>query len=231
MQPESIHAEDLQNSRIETIFYITLLITVVHSGFIIWDTGTMALHRANDIVATGYMSTLYLAFLTAYAGYKEFVRWLKPAKAANPEETEEVIPQSSVLRYRRGELIVIFWVLLLILGITMYQLKVIERLPQELYRTAMQAVGIWLGTMASKGLSQRKKRKDLDALDDDSKFEKVILKHIEANGFVDNASCQQITGLDRNRAYRVLKKLADDGKVKVDSGTTRGVRYSSNGQA
>jgi len=134
------------------------------------------------------------------------------------------VPQSQVLRYRRGEIIVIFWVLLLLLGISLYQLQLIARLPQELYRTAMQAVSIWLGTMASKGLYGRKKRKDSDALDDDTKYELAIMKHIEANGFVDNTSCQAITGLDRNRAYRLLRKLASDGKLEVEGGT-KGARY------
>ncbi|MFH1368047.1 MAG: hypothetical protein ABII64_02845 [Elusimicrobiota bacterium] len=219
-----ITPQNLQDSRIETIFYVTLLITVVHSGFIIWDTGNMALRRANEIVATGYMSTLYLAFLGAYAGYKEFVRWIKPAKTLTTEDEDVLIPKSQVLRYRRGEIIVVFWVLLLMTGISLFQLKLIERLPQELYRTAMQAVGIWLGTMASKGLSQRKKRKDSELLDDDLKYEQVILKHIGTTGFVDNASCQEITGLDRNRAYRLLRKLASDGKLKTEGGT-KGARY------
>ena len=42
---------------------------------------------------------------------------------------------------------------------------------------------------------------------------------------IDNASCQEITGLDRNRAYRLLRQLATDGKLKSE-GSTKSSKYT-----
>jgi hypothetical protein len=143
-----VHANDLQNVRLEIIFYITLLITAVQAGYILWDIITMipggvrlfGLSGPNTIVAISEISTVYLGFLAAYAGYKEFLRWTDTAKP----ETDR-IPQEQVLRFKRGEIIVVFWILLLLMAMVLKAQHLIGRLPNELERVAFQAAGVLLG--------------------------------------------------------------------------------------
>jgi hypothetical protein len=77
-----VSAGDLHNSRIEAIFYITLVITCIQAGYILWDLVSLVpgsdvllgLEGPNTRTASPYMSALYLIFLGLYAGYKEFRR-------------------------------------------------------------------------------------------------------------------------------------------------------------
>ena len=209
----------------ETVFYLTLLVTVVQAGFILWDLAAMlpgfgalvGLKEPNKIQTSSLMSNLYLALLGIYAGYKEFLRW-----TGGPDGQE--VPEEQVKRFRRGELIVTFWVVLAVIGLSIWQLRLIERMPNELFRTALQALGIMFGTYASKGLYGKAKKKSAETVMAESDARQKVIGYIKAKGSIDSEECRKECGLDRGRAYRLLEKLEKEGLIKSE-GVKKGAKY------
>jgi hypothetical protein len=120
--------------------------------------------------------------------------------------------------------IVAFWVLLAVVAIVLLQVRLISRLPNELFRTALQAVGVLFGTYASKGLHSRSKKQKEDDLGLSSQHGQKIVDYIAANGAIDNEACQKVTGLGQYQVYRLLKRLQDDGVLKSE-GANKGRKY------
>jgi hypothetical protein len=218
-----IHADDLQNARLQVIFYFTLLVTMVQAGYIVWDAVTMlpgavrffGLAGPNSHYASGYMTSLYLTLLAAYGGYKEYIRW---TNSDNASETE--VPLQQVIRFKRGEVIVTFWVSLYVLSIVLLQQGLISRLPFEIQATAVGSLGILIGTWASKDkLSSRRKKTAIH-----SAHSQKVLAYVDTNKYIENEACQTLTGLGADQVYRLLKRLEADGELGSE-GTKRGRRY------
>jgi len=215
----------LQNDRIETVFYLTLFVTIVQAGFILWDLTTMlpgvstliGLQTPNKIQSSNLMSNLYLALLGIYAGYKEFLRWTSGS-------TEQEIPEEQVKRFKRGEFIVTFWVVLAVVAMSIWQMKLIANMPAELFRTAMQALAIMFGTYASKGLYGKTKQKKVADFQVEDDLKQKVLDYIKTNGSVDNDTCQKTFGIDRGKAYRILEKLEKEKLIKSE-GTGKAIKY------
>ena len=228
---EMSNKKDPQTQRIELIFFTTILITLVHGGFISWDLATMipggpkifGLQFPNTITASAYMSTIYLAFLCAYSGFKEFVRWATPLSIPKGNKAG-FLPEEETKSLIRVEILAVFWTLLLLVSIFLLQMRLIGRLPNELMRTALQVSVILIGVYTSKGMHMRKRRKYAEKLWSRIDFSKVILEYVEENGPIDNASAQHITGLPRYRALRVIKRMQEK-KLLVPIGNGRGRKY------
>jgi hypothetical protein len=222
-----VHANDLQSVRLEIIFYLTLLITIVQAGYILWDVVTMlpggarlfGLNETNTIVAISEISTVYLGFLAAYAGYKEFLRWTD----TSAPETDRV-PQEQVLRFRRGEIIVVFWILLLLIAMVLKAQHLIERLPNELERVALQAAGVLLGGWGSGRIRQTHRKMKAEQSHAADIHTEKILSFLETSEYIDNKSCQQVTGLGPFKCYRLLKLLEKQDLIE-GAGATRGRKY------
>ena len=99
--------EQVRSAAVERLFIVTLIVAVVHAGFILWDMGTMILGIKNEVVASNLMNNLYLILIGGYAGFKEIKRWL----SKNPADT--IMPEEKVIQFQRGEIIVYSWVFLL----------------------------------------------------------------------------------------------------------------------
>jgi hypothetical protein len=213
--------------RSEILFYLTLLITIVHAGFIFWDFITSIPLFAkligiaeNKIFASGYMSTLYLALLGAYAGHKEIKRWTTTQPTLTYEEN----------KFGRGELIVSGWIIFCAISISFWQMNIIPRLPNELFRTTLQVVGIIFGTYTSKGIYSRVKGKRVKSItieDQEGKSaENMIMEYVKEHGKIDNKSCQKLLGINDDQAYYILSKLVREGKLLQD-GKGRNACYKS----
>jgi hypothetical protein len=207
--------------QLEGIFFITLVIALIHAGFIIWDIFTMipgadkliSFKYPNTIFASAMMNNLYLTLLSVYAGYKEFNRWTGKTKQL----------EQKIRRIKRGEMIVLFWVILTIIGITIMQIQLIPRLPKELFRTTLQVLGIFFGTYASKKLFDKSmgmvERDDLT-----NENRELILTHIELNGFITPKQCRELTGISRVQTYRIVHYMIKAGLIK-SQGQTNNVKY------
>jgi hypothetical protein len=227
-----VHADDLQSARLEVIFYFTLLITAVLAWYIFRDLATMlpgaqqflGMSAPNDKFATPEMSNVYLLFLTAYTGYKEFRRWLDLNAKAGTDQAAVVVPQAQLLRFRRGEVIVVFWALLWLLCSVIEAEHLIPRLLKELGRVALQAILIWLGGVFSEGAVRSRSKRKAETGTHAAAHAQKILDHVAANGPIYNEDCQNLTGLDKDKAYRLLQHLVAQGKL-ASEGKNKGKRY------
>jgi hypothetical protein len=211
-----IHVDDLQNIQLETVFSLLALYTVVIAFYIIRDMVTMlpgavqffSMPGLNTKVATPVMSNCYLILLAGYTGYKEFVRYQN--LQASPD-AEVIVPKDQLLRYRRREVIVVFWVLLLMLAQVLNAEGLTPRLPMELSPIAMKAMGIWLAGLCTKGVLTRGRKKTVVAGRSRDELAQIIIGYLKVHATIDNAGCQAVTGLKRYPAIRLLKKLEKQG--------------------
>jgi hypothetical protein len=184
----------------------------------------------NSRFATADMSNVYLLFLTAYTGYKEFRKWFD-LRSADPTKlaSQLVVPKDQVVRFRRGEVIVAFWTLLFVVTLVIQAEGLIPRLPKELARVAVQAICIWMGGLFSEGALRSHKQKKADDYANTTSHAQKILDHIDANGAIYNEECQNITGLSSSKAYRLLQRLVSEGELVTD-GKNKGKRYFKPGK-
>lgn len=209
----------------DILFKLTMFVTIIHALFIFWDFlmlipfVSVSLKIAeNKIVSTGTLSTLYFALLGVYAGHKELKRW-----TSAPENISEEI----LKRSQRGEMIVSGWVIFCVIAIIFWQLHVIQRLPNELFRTTLQVIGVIFGTHTSKSLYSKKQKKALDEMsamtEQDKEAQKIkIIEIVKSQGKIDNKTCQDTLKIDRYRAYYLFSELIEEGKlVKVDKTSYR----------
>ena len=207
----------------EFLFKLTFFITIVHAGFIFWDFLTLiqpfnkfaGIIEENSVYSSGSMSTLYLAILGIYAGRKEIKRWTQNSGI-------EIAEQQSTSN--RGEFIVGTWVVFTVVTLVFQQLHIISRMPHELFRTALQVIGVIFGTYTSRDLHKRKKGGIQNIQDSNLQSKDKIIEFIKSNGFIDNASCQKLLNLDRNKAYILLNSLEKEG-VLVQEGSRKGSIY------
>ena len=66
---ETSTTEQVRSAAVERLFYVTLIVAIIHAGFILWDLITMALGIKNDVVASNLMNNLYLILIGGYAGF------------------------------------------------------------------------------------------------------------------------------------------------------------------
>lgn len=221
--------EQVRSAAVERLFYVTLIVAIIHCGFILWDLGTMALGVKNEVVASSLMNNLYLILIGGYAGFKEMKRWL----SKNPADS--VMPEEKVIQFQRGEIIVYSWVFLFIVTVVLSQVKMIARMPMELTRTTIQSVTLLIATLGSRWVYQNKKAATSDkgqGTGEDEKGQSMtdgecevkVMEYIEKNGGITNKELRDITGLDRGKSYRILEKMEKDGKIKPD-GTFKDVVY------
>lgn len=75
-------------------------------------------------------------------------------------------------------------------------------------------------------LGDKTKYSRISALSEERKRQ-MILKHLDLYERVSNSEVREICGMDRNQSYRLMKKLVNEGRVKI-SGKGRGVYYEIN---
>jgi uncharacterized membrane protein len=217
--------DTLRNERTEKIFYITLLVTVMHGGLVLWDLFCLIIKKENGVFSSSTFSNVYLLFLGAYAGYKEFVRWMESSST----EDEDVSKQN-IIRIRRGEYIAFTWIVLLIVCLMLKSLLLIPRLPYELERTAIQVFSVVIGTFASRSLFIRRAKKRVESgipAESNIDFieaEKRILAYVAERGSIDNEEVRKITGFARGMAYKTLERLESEKKLKAE-GTGKSIKY------
>jgi hypothetical protein len=234
--------ERAKNEGMEGLFYCTFLIAAVEGGLILWDLFTMmpwfarlaGLAGPNTLVASIDMSNVYLGFLTAYCGGKEAKRWLSRAAAAEPGGELE----AQVQRFSRGTAIVFGWQALLVMAVVIRDLHLVPRLPNELFRVAMQSLALWTGTYVSGRAHQvRMKRKnqgepvDIEIRQGDDKAVRIsdahrqmVLEFLKTNSWITREKCEAITGLGIWQAHRLLTGMEENGLLEGD-GVTKGRKY------
>ncbi len=103
--------------------------------------------------ATETTTDLYLLIQFAYAGKKEISRFTG-GKAAPQVEAEEL-----VRRLRRGDDAVLLWLIACGIGATLHAVKVIPRMPAELWRTTVQVLALYTLALAVKTVRTTRRAK------------------------------------------------------------------------
>jgi predicted HTH transcriptional regulator len=82
----------------------------------------------------------------------------------------------------------------------------------------------------SKSLQEKKSKRGEEDILCRETHGRAVTEYISANGSIDNAACQQLTGLGRYSALRLLRNLANDGLI-ITQGSGRSTKYTSPGKS
>jgi len=198
----------------EVMFYLALFFGVLHFSAILMQVVGMFAHTALrkefavPFQSSVMMGNVYLAFLAAYVGQKEFVRWLKRAD-------DEILSGTDAKKVTRGIYIVIIWAVFT--GVVMYvkSMSFIAEVPDTLYYTLGEVLALLCGTEASKYLRNRQATKRNQTASSIENYGDRAIDLCKAKGSIDNELCQMEFGLSRDQAYRLLNKLENTGKIKA----------------
>ena len=168
---------------------------------------------AISISGSTLMGNIYLGFLAAYVGRKELMRWFT-------REDAEQMPRYLWKKLTRGEIILGTWAVLTAVTVLLWQMKLIPSVPQVLLYTMAEVGAIWLGSESSKYFKQSK-----DTGKAVSDYGTRVVELARKQGPIDNQDCQRELGMDPNRAYRLLVRMAKKGQL-VITGTTKGRKYT-----
>jgi hypothetical protein len=205
----------------EAMFYLALFFGFLHFSTLGAQVYGMVLHTAFgrdirlSVESSMVLGHVYLAFLAAYVGQKEFVRWLKRAD-------DEVLTTTDAKKITRGIYIVIGWAVFAGLVITLKSLRMVAEVPETLLYTLGEVLALFCGTEASKYLRGRQAfRKSQDSINLGI-FGDRIVDHCKVKGSIDNTACQTEFGLSQDQSSRLLSGLAKKGLLKAQgSGPAR----------
>jgi len=164
------------------------------------------------------MSNLYLAFLTAYVGGKEFLRWFK-------KEDEVVLSATDAKKVSRGVWFVIVWAVFAGAVVFGWQMGLIAEVPNLLIVTLTEVVALFGGTEASKFLKSQQAGQSKQDSEMKANYAERVAAYCREKGSISNAECQRECGLSEDQASRLLARLVKDKVVKA-SGEGRGRRYT-----
>lgn len=212
-----------------------LLYTAVYAGCLVWD--MLALMPDLGITAPALpaeeMNLAYISLLGIYGGSKEFLRW-KSAEAFAPEEVAERARWFSM-----GGAITMGWLCLMLVAMVMKSAELIERLPQDVVRVALEVTGIFTGTNLSKTLLHSRVKNKFAAVPSaggeeyaeeaggpriSDQHRQQVLAYLKTNSSINNEACRELTKLNGRQAGRLLNDLEELGFL-LGEGTGKGKFY------
>lgn len=208
---------------LEVMFYLSCFFGALHLAGIAGQVGGMVMHTAFHaeprfvFTSSMLMGHLYLAFLAAYVGPKEFLRWMR-------RTDDEVLSPTENKKVTRGLYIVIGWALFTGVVVSLRQINMVNEVPETLLYTLGEVVTLFCGTQASKYLRTRQAVQAKQDTANNDNFGDRVLDYAKEHGGIDNEECQREFGLSSDQTYRLLNRLVKAGKLKP-TGTGKGTRY------
>ena len=207
----------------EAMFWLAAFFGALHLLSLVMQVSAMFMHTTLKrelglpFSSSMLMGHIYLTFLAAYVGQKEFVRWFRRAD-------EEVLSEAEGKKITRGKYIVIGWGVFTGLVVFIWQGGMIAEVPNVLLYTLGEIVALLCGTEVSKYLRTRQaaRLKQDSAVSDN--YTARLLDYCRQKGSIDRPECQNEFGLSEDQAYRLLKKLVKEKQL-VEIGDTKGRRY------
>lgn len=246
----------------DALFYATLAMGLYEAGLIVldlltmmpWFTQLIGMTAPNVRYATPELSNIYLGFLLAYAGGKEFSKWTRYRNIDLASVTVEELEERSEL-FTRGTLIMFSWLALLCACKVVKDLYPLERLPYEVFRVAMQTLGVWTGTQAlgdarKSSLKRKVKeagikvqrtetaaaavpagREELNEQVEKARLSEehrqMLLTYLKTTRWITSEEITKMTGLDRHQLHRLIGSLEEKGRI-VGDGDNKHRRYRLN---
>lgn len=195
----------------EFLFWLSTFFGVVHLAGIVGGLLGFA------VQSSFLIGNIYLGVLAAYVGQKELRRWLSSPDA-------DVMPEYARKKFARGEVIVGAWSVALGVVAVLWQWGAVKVIPEPLLYTFGEVMGIYFGTSASKYFKNRNFKAGMEAESAAMTHGSTVIGYVSKYGAIGNDECRQVTGLDPDRAKRLLNKLVADGQLEA-TGFGKGRTY------
>lgn len=153
------------------------------------------------------MMVVYIALVGAYAADKEIRRWL--GKEEPP---------------RKGAIFVYAWMLFFLIAYVINSFKGEMTLPAELAKVALQVLGIFFGSKASKKIYELKTGKGLEAMG----REETILQLLKERGKITRKEIMEALKLSDSSVGSLLEEMEKKGQIR-QVGDYKGAHYLSTG--
>ena len=227
----------------DKIFGLLWCFTFIQAALILWEllslfplTIFLLGSYANPAIhATEMTTAVYFILQLAYMGKKEFLRWTKGLPGTTNFTTAgNLSSEETSRRLIRGDVAVIFWGVLIALGVCMNALTLIPRVPQELLRTFIQVIGLYAFATASKSIQQAHDKHPASInttsvsttpeqhIEDE--LDRSIITYLEQNGTVGIQDILEGTDVPLSTLKLHLKNLVEAGFI-VREGTARSTVY------
>ena len=208
---------------LEVMFYLSVIFGLMHFTAILAQVVLMVAHTtfgkelSFQLSSSMTMGHLYLTFLAAYVGPKEFVRWLK-------RSDEDILSQAETTKITRGLYIVVGWALFTGIVVLFRDMGVINAVPEALLYTTGEVVALLIGTEVSKYLRNRQAigaRQDTSTM---ANYADKVLDYCRQKGSISRLECQNEFGLSEDQSLRLLQRMVK-GTALVEFGEARNRRY------
>lgn len=207
---------------LEVMYYLSCFFGVLYLAGVLGQVAGMVAHTAFKtelgvkLTSSVLMGNLYLTFLAAYVGPKEFVRWMK-------KTDDEILSPIENKMITRGAVIVAGWAVLTGIAALFQQMSWITEVPETLLYTLSEVVALFCGTEVSKFLRVQAAQTKKDAVTHANFGDRAVAYAKEHDG-IGNEECQKEFGLTKGQAYRLLNRLAKAGQLKT-AGAGKATRY------
>ncbi len=191
-------------TELSVLFPILTLYSIVYLGLMIYD---FVAKGAFDLPSG--MMIVYIALTGAYAADKEIKRW-----AGNAPES------------KWGSIFVYAWFVFFLVAFVVRSFKTEYVLPVDLSSVALQVLGIFFGSKASKKLYEVKSGKNPEVI---LGREQTVLEIIHANGKVTRKEVMDALKISDSTANRLLAGLETKGTIKRE-GQMKGTFYMAVGE-
>lgn len=181
------------------LFPILTVYSVVYLGLMIYD---FAAKGAFEMPSG--MMVIYIALTGAYAADKEIKRW-----AGNAPES------------KWGQIFVYAWFIFFLVAFVIRCFKAEYTMPADLSSVALQVLGIFFGSKASKKLYEVKSGKNPEVI---LGREQTVLEIIQMNGKATRKEVMTALKISGSTANRLLDGMEIKGTIKKE-GQLRGTCY------
>lgn len=177
---------------------LLMVYTVVYLGLMIYD---FAAREAFKLPSG--MMVVYIAIVGAYAADKEIRRWM------GREEPP-----------RAGSFFVYLWLIFFLAAFVIRSFKPVFALPEDLDKIALQVLGIFFGSKASKKIYEIKAGKGAEA----ATREEAVMEMIRQNGRAAKRDVMAKLSISDSTALRLLDGLQKKGLIRQE-GQMKGAYY------
>jgi hypothetical protein len=186
---------------------------------------------------------MYLIFLLAYVGRKEFARWTKGVGSLSSLKASSLLPDGELVkRLRRGDSAIVLWGGLGLFCGLLYGTALIPKFPDQLFFTCLQVLTIWVGGMYSKMKNEQKAGREPRPImkpalvasgalvprttaDSGETMDRIAVL-LAGKGPVGSAQVAAELGISQRRALQLLGSLCASGRT-VRTGSARSSLYST----
>ncbi len=187
-------------NEMSVLFPILTLYTLVYLGLMIYD----FVAQTKFDMPSGMMA-IYIALVGAYAADKEIRRWVGQSQES-----------------KMGSVFVYLWLVFFLVAFIIRSFKPVYLLPNDLSLVALQVLGVFFGSKASKKLYEIKNSSKTEVI---LSREQTILQMIKTNGKTTRREIVAGLKVSRSTAGRLLDGLESKGLIKQVGGESKDTYY------